>query len=77
MENATYLTTETNFWAYGISLLTLILGLVIGLRFRQVICKTLIPVIHKYNIHHLIPVKEVDSDTDKEEEVEKEVEKVD
>ena len=40
----------------GLSFLTLVLGLVIGLRFRQVICRTLQPVIH--NIHHLVPVKE-------------------
>tara|TARA_R110000765_G_scaffold31170_1_gene73038 strand:- start:366 stop:617 length:252 start_codon:yes stop_codon:yes gene_type:complete len=51
----------------GLSFLTLILGLMIGLRFRQVICKTLQPVIHKYNIHHLVPVKEI-----KENEVKKE-----
>ena len=48
------------------SYLTLLIGLVIGLRFRQVICKTLQPVIHKYNIHHLVPVKEVSSECAKE-----------
>jgi len=47
---------------FGASFLTLLIGLVIGLRFRQVICKTLQPVIHKYNIHHLVPVKEVKED---------------
>ena len=63
MENVAHLTTENNIWiSLGLSLLTLILGLVIGLRFRQVICKTLQPVIHKYNIHHLVPVKEVKED---------------
>ena len=61
MENV--LEIESNHWmCLGISFLTLILGLVIGLRFRQVICKTLQPVIHKYNIHHLVPVKEVDKE---------------
>jgi hypothetical protein len=53
------LNVESNHWlCVGLSFLTLVLGLMIGLRFRQVICKTLQPVIHKYNIHHLIPVKE-------------------
>ena len=77
MENVSVLTNENNIWiSLGLSLLTLILGLVIGLRFRQVIFKTLQPVIHKYNIHHLVPVKEVECETDKEVEKE-EVEKVD
>ena len=53
------LNVESDHWlSLGLSFLTLVLGLVIGLRFRQVICKTLQPVVHKYNIHHLIPVKE-------------------
>ena len=57
------LNVESDHWmCVGLSFLTLVLGLGIGLRFRQVICKTLQPVVHKYNIHHLIPVKEDSTD---------------
>ena len=54
------LNIESDHWmTFGLSFLTLVIGLMIGFRFRQVICKTLQPVIHKYNIHHLIPCVEV------------------
>ena len=73
------LNVESDHWmCVGLSFLTLVLGLLIGLRFRQVICRTLQPVVHKYNIHHLHPLSSRgaahgEEDEVKEDEVKEEV----
>jgi len=57
---------------WGISFITLLLGLLIGIWKRQVICRTLQPIVH--NIHHLIPIckEEAKEEEAKEEEAKEE-----
>tara|TARA_R110000765_G_scaffold179759_3_gene285571 strand:+ start:1209 stop:1529 length:321 start_codon:yes stop_codon:yes gene_type:complete len=46
-------------WIIAITIACVLAGVWFGMVNKQVICKTLQPIIHKYNIHHLVPVKEV------------------